>query len=62
MARFAVSQEHRCASPVSAGIRNRTVLVIRDKTAEAGLFPVMRIETMGLFTKDIKTMDDLFVH
>ena len=24
--------------------------------------PVMRIETMGLFTKDIKTMDDLFVH
>jgi len=22
----------------------------------------MRIETMGLFTKDIKTMDDLFVH
>jgi ferritin-like metal-binding protein YciE len=51
-----------CASPVSAGIRNRTVLVIRDKTAEAGLFPVMRIETMGLFTKDIKTMDDLFVH
>jgi hypothetical protein len=36
--------------------------VICDKTAEAGLFPVMRIETMGLFTKDIKTMDDLFVH
>ena len=26
------------------------------------VFPNRRIKTMGLFTRDIKTMNDLFVH
>jgi ferritin-like metal-binding protein YciE len=35
---------------------------VRHRAARAFVFPTRRIHAMGLFTKDIKTMDDLFVH
>jgi hypothetical protein len=53
--RFAVSQEHR-RHPQSNGFG-------RPQRYRGGLaVPDHEGSTMGLFTKDIKTMDDLFVH
>src|ERR1051326_9314556 len=35
---------------------------VRHREPRAFVFPTPRIRAMGLFTKDIKTMNDLFVH
>jgi ferritin-like metal-binding protein YciE len=59
--RFGVSQEHPRHAPVSPvspiehGVRG-------GDDARAVLFPQPKDPRMGLFTKDIKTMNDLFVH
>jgi len=59
--RFGGTQEHPRALPVSADTSNRTYRRIGDKRPRCGV-PQKRTRTMGLFTKDIKTMNDLFIH
>src|SRR5258705_12659356 len=44
-----------------ARISNRTYRRAGQGTGRAAVFPKRRL-AMGLFTKDIKTMNDLFVH
>jgi ferritin-like metal-binding protein YciE len=45
-----------------AVISNRTSQHCGDELAGAVVFPQQKGPAMGLFTKDIKTMNDLFVH
>jgi ferritin-like metal-binding protein YciE len=47
---------------VSIGISNRTYRACRRSTGCAVVFRNKKGHAMGLFTKDIKTMNDLFVH
>src|ERR1700730_4876551 len=54
-----------CAKPSGGGTRNRSVAraVFQHPTTRAAMLPAKPLENlMGLFTKDIKTMDDLFLH
>jgi ferritin-like metal-binding protein YciE len=55
-----LQEQHRDRS-VSADISNRTNRRAGDDT-RAVLSPQQKDPPMGLFTKDIKTMDDLFLH
>jgi ferritin-like metal-binding protein YciE len=55
--------EHSGDPPVSAGISNRTTRRFRQTNRPRCVFPsTERTRLMGLFSKDIKTMNDLFVH
>jgi ferritin-like metal-binding protein YciE len=59
--RFRLGQEHRPGPPVSAVSAIEHVGVGGER-ARGCVPPTRRIGTMGLFTRDIKTMNDLFVH
>src|ERR1700722_16399260 len=58
---FCRRQEQPCNHPVS-GHRQPNISAPRRQKARAVLFPQQKGPAMGLFTKDIKTMNDLFVH
>jgi hypothetical protein len=58
---FHCRQEQPRELPVSADISNRTYRRAGQGTGRAVVFPKRR-QGMGLFTRDIKTMNDLFVH
>jgi ferritin-like metal-binding protein YciE len=60
--RFRGAEEQPSAPPVSAGISNRTYRRNGDKTPRCGVPEPKKARAMGLFTKDIKTMNDLFIH
>jgi ferritin-like metal-binding protein YciE len=60
--RFCFAQEHPYRMPVSTGIRNRTYLREPRQTGRTYVPETKRNSVMGLFTRDIKTMNDLFVH
>jgi ferritin-like metal-binding protein YciE len=47
---------------VSLGIRNRTYRRTGGQAARVVFPKARRMRAMGLFTKDIKTMNDLFLH
>jgi len=55
-------EEQRRGLPVSAGICNRTYRRDLDEQAAPLCSRNKWMSAMGLFTRDIKTMNDLFVH
>jgi len=55
-------QEHSGGQPVSAVSAIEHVCASAKTTGRAVVFPTKRTHAMGLFTKDIKTMNDLFLH
>jgi hypothetical protein len=59
---FRLSQEHRGGRPVSFVPAIEHIGTARAKALGAAVFHQRGIGAMGLFAKDIKTMDDLFVH
>jgi ferritin-like metal-binding protein YciE len=59
---FHLSQEHRGGRPVSVVPAIEHIGTGRAKAPGVAVFHQQGISAMGLFTKDIKTMNDLFVH
>jgi ferritin-like metal-binding protein YciE len=55
-------QERPCIQPVSAGIGKQDMALRRATSGRASCSQNKGLRAMGLFSKDIKTMDDLFVH
>jgi ferritin-like metal-binding protein YciE len=59
--RFCRCQEQPWDHPVS-GHQQPNISALRRPAGRVVMFPAKKGPTMGLFTKDIKTMNDLFVH
>src|ERR1700730_271587 len=59
---FRADRNNPGLSPLAGCTSNRTLSTCRDERAAQLCSPKQKDEAMGLFTKDIKTLNDLFVH